>query len=95
LGADDDTGKPADEIRGPDKSPSGELILSEEVTRVETLLDSMEKDDQTVIQLRDFDGMEFSEIGERMQRSPDAARMLYHRAVERLATKYEEKFGTG
>lgn len=96
MGPTDSDGEPSGaEIQGPDKSPSGELILSEEVKRVEGILDSLAEDDQEVIRLRDFDGLEFSEIGEKMSRSPDAARMLYHRAVERLATKYEELSGTG
>jgi RNA polymerase sigma-70 factor, ECF subfamily len=41
-------------------------------------------DDQAVVLLRHFDCLSFEEIGRRLDRSPDAARKLWGRAIVRL-----------
>jgi RNA polymerase sigma-70 factor (ECF subfamily) len=42
---------------------------------------------QTVIQLRHFEDLKFAEIGQRMGKTENAARMLYLRAVEALQSE--------
>lgn len=44
-------------------------------------------DRRTVIQLRHFEDLKFAEIGQRMGKTEDAARMLYLRAVEALQSE--------
>ena len=75
------------EPRSPDLTPSGELIVSERVRFMESLIDRLSLEYQEVIRQRNIEGLEFGEIGRLMNRSADAARKLYHRAIDRLTTE--------
>ena len=44
-----------------------------------------------MIRLRNIEGLPFSEIAERMERTSGAARMLWLRALEQLRTEYTGK----
>jgi RNA polymerase sigma-70 factor (ECF subfamily) len=70
-------------------SPSRCAIASEEQQRLERVMAALSSDDQMVLDLRHRQLLTFREIGLRMNRTPDAARMLWWRAFERLAEKLE------
>jgi len=74
-------------------SPSGALSRKEEKERVERALQRLSEVHQQVIRWRTWEGLTFAEIGARLQRSEDAARMLFGRALERLAEELERDGG--
>ena len=59
----------------------------EEQERLDEALDQLSEDDQQVLRLRHGEGLAFEEIGRRMNRTGDAARMLWYRAFDRLSRK--------
>jgi RNA polymerase sigma-70 factor (ECF subfamily) len=65
-------------------TPSGAAERGELSVAVADALARMEDDDREVIVLRNFEDLEWGEIGRRMGRSPDAARKLWARALTRL-----------
>jgi len=72
------------------RSQVSQVVLDEELRRVERALESLEPDHREVIVLRKFEELGFGEIGRRMQRSPDACRMLLARAMAALTLKLHE-----
>lgn len=53
-------------------------------------LDLLDPADREVLVLRQWDGLEFAQIGERLSLSADAAKMRFHRAVPKLAERIEQ-----
>jgi RNA polymerase sigma-70 factor (ECF subfamily) len=51
-------------------------------------------DEQAVIVLRHFDSLSFEEVGRRLDRSPEAVRKLFARAIVRLQHMLEVRRGT-
>ena len=76
----------ADRVR----SQVSQIVIGEDVQRIERALESMDEAQREVIVLRKFEELSFREIGERMQRSPDACRMLLARAMTNLTLKLGE-----
>jgi RNA polymerase sigma-70 factor (ECF subfamily) len=72
-------------------SPSGRAIRREQEDLLERTLDELPADYRQVLLLRHRDQLDFHAIGRQMDRSPDAARMLWWRAFERLAERLEER----
>ena len=68
-------------------SPSAELKDEEEAARLRAVIDSLSEDYATVIRLVHHEGLTLVEAGARMGRTPDATRMLYSRAMKRLADR--------
>lgn len=77
-------------------SPSSRVRHLETIEQVRSALESLSADDRTVLLLRQQHGLSFSEIGEQMGRSADAARMLWGRAILRLLKlmEHDEQPGT-
>src|SRR2546426_51870 len=71
-------------IAAPGPSPSVQIVSDEQVRRVSEAIDHLPDDYRAVMALRYHDGLAFEEIGRRLGRSSDAARMLWARAVDRL-----------
>lgn len=72
------------------RSALSRLILDERAERLEAALESLSADHREVILLRKFHELPFSEIGRRMGKSEDAARMLLARAMTALTMKLAE-----
>jgi RNA polymerase sigma-70 factor (ECF subfamily) len=68
-------------------TPSVEVRDAEESSRLRAVVDSLSDDYATVIRLVHREGLTLVEAGARMGRTPDAARMLYNRAMDRLADR--------
>jgi len=53
-------------------------------------LDLLDRSDREVLVLRQWEGLDFAQIGERLGLSADAAKMRFHRAVPKLAERIEQ-----
>ena len=65
-------------------SPSGEAVAREQAEALALAMDRLPPDYRLVLALRHEQQLTFEEIGQQMQRTANAARMLWLRAVERL-----------
>ena len=83
-----DSGLPLIDQHG--KTPSSFAALSEDKELLLRAIDQLKPEFQQVVTLRHRENMTFSEISQAMNRSPDAARMLWNRAIERLAQLLRE-----
>ena len=82
-----DTGGPSvrpSQIAAPVPTPSVAAVSAEQAQRLRAAIDRLPDDYRRVLALRYSDGLAFDEVGRRLGRSADAARMLWARAVERL-----------
>jgi RNA polymerase sigma-70 factor (ECF subfamily) len=70
-------------------TPSGHAAKTEQSAIVQQALDRLSPDYRTVVLLRHRDHLKFSEIAARLDRSADAVRMLWCRAINRLAQELE------
>jgi RNA polymerase sigma-70 factor (ECF subfamily) len=70
-------------------SPRERLVQNERAERVRRALDRLPEDYRRVLQLRYTEGRSFEEIGAQMQRSANAARKLWMRALERMELELE------
>jgi RNA polymerase sigma-70 factor (ECF subfamily) len=70
-------------------SPSGQAMQHEQAAALERALDRLPEDYRRVLTLRYLEGRSFAEIGRLMQRSANAARKLWTRAVEHLQQELE------
>jgi RNA polymerase sigma-70 factor (ECF subfamily) len=70
-------------------SPSGHALRAEKVELVRRAIARLPTASRKVVLLRYRDRLKFSEIATKLGRSPDAVRMLWHRAIDRLANELE------
>ncbi len=70
------------------ETPSQIVSGEEESLRVANFVAKLPEDYQKVIALRNFGSMRFDEIAIQMNRSPQAVRLLWLRAINRLRTAY-------
>ena len=84
LGGDDSSDGPAGGLAANMPSPSGQAMEQEQDQALQAALGRLPEDYRRVITLRYQEQLPFEEIGRLLQRSPDAARKLWARAVERL-----------
>lgn len=79
-----DAGVAALFLAGDEETPSALVVAREERRRVQAALERLPVDQRRVLDLRTWQQLPFEEIGTIMNRSPEAARKLWTRAVERL-----------
>ncbi|HJZ90219.1 MAG TPA: sigma-70 family RNA polymerase sigma factor [Gemmataceae bacterium] len=84
LGGDDSSSGLAGGLTADTLSPSGQAMEHEQDEVLQAALARLPEDYRRVITLRYEEQLPFEEIGRLLQRSPDAARKLWARAVERL-----------
>jgi RNA polymerase sigma-70 factor (ECF subfamily) len=70
-------------------TPSDEAIEREEDEALQRALSRLPEDYRRVILLRHHEGRSLEEIGQLMQRSAEAVRKLWARAIERLQDEIE------
>jgi RNA polymerase sigma-70 factor (ECF subfamily) len=87
---------PEDSLRGEGSrfidsgdSPSTAASQREEEVRLYHALESLASDERQVIELRNWQRLPFSEIGDRMNRSADAARKLWSRTIVKLQRRMD------
>ena len=66
------------------------VILNEAMGRLERALESLDDQYREIIVLRKYEELSFTEIAERLGKSPDACRMLLARALTGLTLKTKE-----
>jgi len=71
-------------------SPSGEAMAREQAEAIQRLLDRLPEDYRRVIVLRYQEQQPFEEIGRLMNLTPNAARKLLLRAIERVRQELEK-----
>jgi RNA polymerase sigma-70 factor (ECF subfamily) len=69
---------------GGQTSPSAQLMAHEQAQRLRQALERLPDDYRRAITLRYVEQCSFEEIGRLMQRTPNAARLLWLRAIERI-----------
>jgi RNA polymerase sigma-70 factor, ECF subfamily len=84
-----DAGNAALFLSGDDETPSALVAAQEERHCVRVAMDRLSSSESQVLVLRTWKQLPFEEIGVIMNRSPDAARKLWARAVERLGREME------
>jgi RNA polymerase sigma-70 factor, ECF subfamily len=78
---------PLERLASADPSPSSHARLSERERLVREAIARLPPDYNCVILLRHFEHLAFASIAVRMQRSPEAVRKLWRRAINRLETE--------
>lgn len=70
-------------------SPSGHAERAEKIEIVRRAIHRLPVASRKVVTLRYRDRLKFAEIAVKLGRSPDAVRMLWYRAIDRLASELE------
>lgn len=91
LDAGNSSASPGQTVAADTPTPSQEVMALEQAQAVQQTLQGLPEDYRTVITLRYQEDLSFEEIGQRMQRSAEAARKLWWRAIERLQDEMEAK----
>ncbi len=73
----------------PDADPATLVARAEEARRVLRAVRDLPEDRRRVVLLRFVDGMSSAEVGEVLDRSPGAVRVLLHRALRELAARLD------
>lgn len=76
-------------MSGSDPSPSEQIRRRESDILIWQAVERLSDDHRTIILLKQQRGLSFVEIGERMQRSADAVRMLWSRALVALGEQLD------
>jgi RNA polymerase sigma-70 factor, ECF subfamily len=77
-------------VAGSDLSPSGMILAREQAQKLQGALERLPDDYRQVLLLRYQEQRAFEEIAEQMNRSANAVRKLWMRAVERLQDEMRE-----
>lgn len=78
-------------VAAPGPSPSEDAVERERGVMLADALDGLDADDREVLVLRSLQELEWTEVARRMQRTPDAARMQWTRALGRLGDALKER----
>jgi RNA polymerase sigma-70 factor (ECF subfamily) len=89
LGGDGSSAGPGPGLAESDLSPSGHAVEREQALALQQALARLPEDYARVLTLRFQQGLSFEEIGQRIGRSPDAARKLWSRALDQLREEWE------
>ena len=87
--ADGSSCDPAGELAGSGLTPSGIAIEGEQARAVAAALARLPEEYRQVLLWRHQEELPFEEIGRRLNRTADAARKLWARAVERMQSEWE------
>ena len=87
--AESEVARRANAVNATDETPSECVVKQEESNRLYAVMEQLPAESRKVLRLRHLEQMTFVQIGELMNRSPDAARMLWFRAFERLSKEME------
>jgi RNA polymerase sigma-70 factor (ECF subfamily) len=85
---------PALDVRDPHRSPRASLIGREESEALRAALARLPEDYRAVLRLRNWECLPLSEVGRRMNRSEEAARKLWSRAIVRLQHELKNEPGS-
>jgi RNA polymerase sigma-70 factor (ECF subfamily) len=80
--------RPTHDVSDPAPSPRASLIAAEESAALQEALARLPEDYRLVLRLRNWDCLPFAEVGQRMDRTEEAARKLWSRAIVRLQEEF-------
>jgi RNA polymerase sigma-70 factor (ECF subfamily) len=89
LAAGGSRSEPGPVLAGSTLTPSGMAVAHEQALALRRALERLPEDYRRVVVLRFEEGRSFEEIGRLTDRSPDAARKLWSRAMARLRQEWE------
>jgi RNA polymerase sigma-70 factor (ECF subfamily) len=89
VGTDDSSLSPGPVLPDSRLTPSSQAVEREQAQALQQALERLPEDYRQALVLRYLEGRSFEEIGQRMNRSPDAARKLWSRALEKLRQEWE------
>lgn len=90
ISTDADTAtNPRPALLDPSLTPRSDALQRERTQAIESAMAKLSEDHRQVIELRNLEGLSFERIGQRMDRSGDAARKLWVRALESLRRQLE------
>jgi RNA polymerase sigma-70 factor (ECF subfamily) len=78
------------ELADDSSTPSRKVEGREQIARLLAVIDRLPPDYRTVVRLRNFEELSYAEIAVRMDRSEEAVRVLWTRAIERLGRELGE-----
>lgn len=84
---------PSVQVATHDLTPHATSIASEEAAALKRAMASLPDDYRQAVTLRNWERLSFAEIAQRMGRTPEAARKLWTRAIERLRDELSESDG--
>ncbi len=84
-----DSGRAAPDPADPLPTPSSEAVEREQAAALQRALDRLPDDYRQVLVLRYLEGRSFEEIAPLLNRSADAVRKLFARAMQRLRQEWE------
>lgn len=73
-----------DHVQIDDRSPSSQVSAGELGDKLRSAIDKLPPDERTVIEMHYFQNKTYAEIGELLERTPEAVRKLWGRALVRL-----------
>src|SRR5262249_22604031 len=85
----DSSGPAAHDPAADTPSPSGPAMENEQAAALQRALARLPEEYRQAVVMRYQEGRSFEEIGRLLNRSPDAARKLWTRAMERLRQEWE------
>jgi RNA polymerase sigma-70 factor (ECF subfamily) len=80
-----------DDVAAETSTPSQQAARNEEHADLNAALERLSDDHQRVIRLRIFENLSYAEIAQRLGRTEDAAKQLFHRALEKLSQEREKQ----
>jgi RNA polymerase sigma-70 factor (ECF subfamily) len=84
LSPDSSSGEPALQLPADGLTPSTKAMAPEQAAALDRALEGLPPEYREVLRMRYEEDLSFEEIGQRMERSANAARKLWLRAVQRL-----------
>ena len=72
------------------RDPAEIVSIDEQSRRIADLVAKLPEDYRTVVMLKNFVGLENEQIASQMDRSPQAIRLLWMRALRRLRELYQQ-----
>jgi len=93
LDRSDEEGPLRDVLPADASTPSAQATRNEEIESLTAALERLSPTYRQVIVWHHWEKLTFAEIGRRLNRSEDAARMLFGRALDRLAQEMEQTHG--
>lgn len=84
LGGDSRHDKPPIDLASQQHTPGTEAVLREQAEELGRVMSRLPEDYQMVVRLRNWEQLSFEEIGTKMQRSAEAVRKLWARAIAQL-----------
>ena len=83
-------GEPVDDVRRPSQlSPQRTIEIQENLEQLRKFLAALPPDYRLAIELRSLKRQSFAELGKKLNRTAEAARKIWVRAIERLQAELE------